>query len=205
MTDKFSKLYIALKFRLKGMEFYDAMRALEFAREIHSGMRKDGTTPEFQHQLEIAHYAMTLKDIEDLEGVIICSLLHDTDEDYPHLIPLDELQSFGQSRASAIRTLNKHTAPKGYDEYFARISQDKLASIVKGLDRINNFQSMNRGMFTIEKQKKYAHEVMYYFLVMLKIARKNFPRQMDAYYNIEYMLKSQHELITLFIDAKEAA
>lgn len=200
MSDKFSKLYIALKFRLKGMGFYDAMRALEFAREIHSGFRKDGFTPEFQHQLEIAHCAMTLKDIQDLEGVIICALLHDTDEDYPHNIPLGELHSYGEERARAIQALNKHRH-QDYVEYFNALSQNMLASIVKGLDRINNFQSMNRGKFTHEKQQKYANEVIEYFLPMLKKARKLFPKQMDAYYNIEFILKSQHELISLFLGA----
>jgi hypothetical protein len=62
---------------------------------------------------------------------------------------------------------------------------------------------MNRGKFTIEKQKKYADEVKKYFLVMAKKARKLFPRQMDAYYNAETMLKNQYELIQLFIDASE--
>lgn len=201
MNDKFSKLYIALKFRLKGMRMYDAMRALEFAKDIHDGYRKDGQTPEFQHQLEIAHYIMTLKDIDDLEGAIIVALLHDTDEDYPHDIPLGQLESFGSTRAVAIRTINKHTHTSD-EEYYARVAMNALASIVKGVDRINNFQSMNRGRFTIEKQIKYAKAVVDHFLPMLKKARKRFPTQMDAYYNIEYMLKSQHELLSLFIDAK---
>jgi len=36
---------------------------------------------------------------------------------------------------------------------------------------------------------------------MAKKARKLFPRQMDAYYNIETMLKYQYELIELLIEA----
>lgn len=200
MTDRFDKLYIALKFRLKGLGFYDAMRALERAKEIHDGYRKDGKTPEFQHQLEIALYIFTLKDVEDLEGAIIVALLHDTDEDYPHRLFTNELQAYGESRARAIRLLNKHT----HDDlgaYFEALCQDSLASLVKGVDRINNFQSMNRGKFTIPKQHKYADEVKNLFLPMLKNARKHFPKQMDAYYNIENMLKCQHELITLFLEA----
>jgi (p)ppGpp synthase/HD superfamily hydrolase len=202
MTTRFDKLYISLKFRLKGMGFYLAMDALEFAKDIHNGFRKDGNTPEFQHQLEIAHYIMTLKDVQDLEGSIIVALLHDTDEDNPNDIPLGKLESYGAERAKAIRMLNKHTH-KDYDEYFGSLAGNMLASLVKGVDRINNFQSMNRGKFTIEKQIKYAHEVVHYFLPMLKRARKSFPRQMDAYYNIENMLKSQHELVTLFINASK--
>lgn len=198
--DKFSKLYIALKFRLKGMGFYQAMKALEFAKDIHVGLRKDGETPEFQHQLEIAHYILTLKDIEDLEGAIIVALLHDTDEDYPFNI--QKLESFGDDRADAIRLLNKHRAPS-LEDYFYGLSTNVLAAIVKGADRINNFQSMNRGNFTIEKQQRYADEVVSFFLPMLKTARKAFPRQMDTFYNIEFILKSQHELVMMFINAEE--
>lgn len=200
--DKFSKLYIALKFRLKGAGFYQAMDALEFAREIHNGFRKDGLTPEFQHQLEIAHYVLTLKDINDLEGAIIVSLLHDTDEDNPNDIPLGKLESYGTERATAIRLLNKHRADSTA-EYFSGLATNVLAALVKGADRINNFQSMNRGKFTIEKQIRYAAEVAEHFLPMLKIARKKYPQHMDAFYNIEFILKSQHELITLFINASQ--
>jgi len=202
MTSNFDKLYIALKFRLKGMEFYDALRALELAKDIHDGFRKDGKTPEFQHQLEIALYIMTLKDVQDLEGSIICALLHDTDEDYPHLLSIGVLMAFGEPRMLAIHMLNKHRHDN-YDQYFSSLAGNMLASLVKGVDRINNFQSMNRGKFTISKQIKYADEVVVYFLPMLKKARKNFPKQMDAYYNIENMLKSQHELIMLFIGAMQ--
>jgi (p)ppGpp synthase/HD superfamily hydrolase len=198
MTSRFDKLYIALKFRLKGLGFYDALRALETAKDIHDGYRKDGKTPEFQHQLEIALYIFTLKDVQDLEGAIIVALLHDTDEDYPHSLKLDELMSYGEARARAIRLLNKHTH-ENLDSYFDALWRDELASLVKGVDRINNFQSMNRGKFTIPKQIKYADEVIRLFLPMLKKARKKFPQQMDAYYNIENMLKCQHELIMLFI------
>lgn len=195
MTDKFSKLYIALKFRLHGMGYFDALDALEYAREIHQGFRKDGTTPEFQHQLEIAKYILTLKGIEDLEGAIIVALLHDTDEDYPFQIPLGKLESYGKERAEAIMLLNKHrhqTLP----EYFAALPSNVLAAIVKGADRINNFQSMKRGQFKLEKQDRYAAEVRDYFLPMLKKARKRHAKYMDAFYNIETFLKFQYELIT---------
>ena len=62
---KFSKLYIALKFRLHGMGYFKAMQALEKGREIHDSIRKDGVTPEYQHQLEkddLFAYIRTTKD-----------------------------------------------------------------------------------------------------------------------------------------------
>jgi len=199
MTDRFDKLYIALKFRLHGMGYFKALNALEIAKEIHDGYRKDGKTPEFQHQLEIALYIMTLKDIEQLEDTIIVALLHDTDEDYPHDLSHEQKQQFDGFSIQRIEMLNKHRAVS-MEEYFRMIGNDRVCSLVKGVDRINNFQSMH-GAFTIEKQIKYAVEVKEFFLPMLKRARKKYPKQMDAYYNIENMLKSQYQLVTLFINA----
>ena len=203
MADKFSKLYIALKFRLHGMGFFKALVALEKGRDIHSGFRKDGKTPEYQHQLEIALFVLTLKDVQDLEGAIICALLHDTLEDYPTAVSEAWIiTQFGNDILKSLHYLDKHRW-ENYDVYFANLAEDMNGSLVKLCDRINNFQSMNRGKFTIEKQKKYAEEVKKYFLVMAKKARKMFPRQMDAYYNTEVMLKNQYELIQLFIEASE--
>ena len=201
MTEKFSKLYIALKFRLHGMGFFKALVALEKGRDIHDGWRKDGKTPEYQHQLEIALFILTLKDVQDLEGAIICALLHDTLEDYPTSVSEAWIiKEFGDDILQTLHYLDKNRW-KNYDVYFHNLSQDMNGSIVKLCDRVNNFQSMNRGKFTMEKQKKYAEEVKHYFLTMAKKARKLFPRQMDAYYNIETMLKYQYELIELLIEA----
>lgn len=200
MAEKFSKLYIALKYRLLGMGYFKALVALEKGREIHDGFRKDGVTPEYQHQLEIALYVLTLKGITQLEEVIVCALLHDTLEDYPERVNQSWIVSnFGTEVLKTLQYLDK-TQWKDYPLYFSNLSQDRNGSIVKLSDRINNFQSMNRGKFTIEKQKKYAQEVKEYFLPMSKKARKLFPEQMDAYFNIETMLKNQYELIELFIN-----
>lgn len=201
MTEKFSKLYIALKFRLHGMGFFKALVALEKGRDIHDGWRKDGKTPEYQHQLEIALFILTLKDVQDLEGAIICALLHDTLEDYPASVSTSWIiKEFGDDILQTLHYLDKNRW-ENYDVYFHNLSQDMNGSIVKLCDRVNNFQSMNRGKFTMEKQKKYAEEVKHYFLTMAKKARKLFPRQMDAYYNIETILKYQYELIELLIEA----
>lgn len=203
MTEKFSKLYITLKFRLHGMKFYKALIALEKGKTIHDGYRKDNITPEYQHQLEIALFILTLKDIQDLESAIICALLHDTLEDYPTLI--DEIwidKTFGSEILEILKFLDKNRWPT-LELYFDNLTRSAVGSIVKLCDRINNFQSMNRGKFSIEKQKKYSNEVKNYFLKMSKQSRKLFPQQMDAYYNIETMLKNQYELIQLFIEEKE--
>ncbi len=199
MTDKFTKLYIALKFRLHGAKYFKALKALEFGMSIHTGFRKDGETPEFQHQIEIALYILTLKDIDDLETVMICALLHDTLEDYSNQVSQAVIKKmFGDEVLHILNMLNKKLW-NDYSVYFKQLGECPIGSIVKLSDRINNFQSMSRGNFSVDKQEKYAAEVMEHFLPMAKISRKLFPTQMDAYYNIEIMLKNQYELISLFV------
>lgn len=202
MTTKYSKLYISVKFRLHGLGYFRALDALEWGKQVHNGFRKDGVTPEFQHQLEIALFILTLKDIQNMEDCIICALLHDGPEDYPHQFPAGEVvKRFGHGVWHTLQYLDKNRVSEMM--YFTNLGNDMNGSIVKLCDRINNFQSMNRGKFTIEKQIRYRDEVVNQFLPMAKQARKNFPRQMDAYYNIETMLKNQLELVNLFIDAKK--
>lgn len=200
---KFSKLYIALKFRLHGLGYFDAMAVLELCRKIHRGFRKNGITPSFQHQLEIAHFILTLRDVSNVEDTIIAALCHDSMEDYPgHFLKEFRMVAEGsiseRAKEVAITTslqLDKHRY-SDYNEYFSALSKNMICSVVKGVDRINNFQSMERGNFKTTKQQTYSDEVVTYFLPMLKEARKRFPKQMDSYYMIEYVLKSQHELIS---------
>lgn len=195
--ENFDKIFIALKFRLQGMGFYKALEALEKAKEIHKHYRKDGKTKEFQHQVEIALFALTLKNVENLEDVIICSLLHDTMEDYSDAMSEEYIkEKFGQHNLTTLKFLNKKLW-RNYEEYFKNLANDMVGSLVKLIDRINNAQSMERGNFTLEKQMNYCNEIKVYFLPMAKQARKNFPKQMDAYYNIETVLKSQVELLEI--------
>jgi (p)ppGpp synthase/HD superfamily hydrolase len=191
MTSRYQKLEIALRYYLKGARYHTALEALDFALSIHTGTRKDGVTPEVQHQIEIALYCITLKDLIEEERTIVLSLLHDVVEDYPEV--LGKLHAkFGPQITSDCQILNK--TGKSYDKYFELIAADSCTSIVKGADRVHNVNSMI-GVFSKEKQKKYIEEVNKHFLPMLKTARKAFPAQMDAYMNVMHMLRSQVNLL----------
>ena len=195
MNSKYEKLFTALKYYLLGHNYLLALKALQFARSYHSGTRKDGSTPEFQHQLEICHFILTLKNLENEELTIVCALLHDVMEDYN--IPVQTMESeFSPEVCSIVLRLSKvyQGSKKSMPTYFDEISSCPIASIVKGSDRIHNLQSMV-GVFSKEKQKDYISEVKTYFLPMIKAASYSHPKQSMAYFNIKHMLKSQIELI----------
>lgn len=198
MNNKFQKLHIALQNYLHGARYFRALKAYHLAKQHHTGTRKDGITPEFQHQIEIALLITTLKDVVNEEDCIIVALLHDLLEDYPYVTAADISKLVGDNATTSIITISKKLKGKerceSLEQYFVGISKDQEASIVKGCDRIRNLQTMV-GVFSVEKQREYLDETYQYFLPMLKIAAGNFPMQYLAYMNIRTTLKSQIELL----------
>jgi (p)ppGpp synthase/HD superfamily hydrolase len=172
--------------------YYETIEALEWAKTVHTGMRKDGVTPEFQHQLQIAHYVRTLHTSLIYPAETLTAVLyHDLKEDYPELTL--ELQSRCSDRVfNAVKLLDKNG--KTHEAYFHDLATDCIGSVAKGGDRIHNLQTMV-GVFSPEKQLAYVEEVELHFLPMLKEARRRFPRQEPAYENIKHVLTTQVELI----------
>ena len=199
---KYEKLFTALKYYMIGKNYTTALSALEFARSFHTGFRKNGIDPEYLHQVSIALYTSSLKGVQNEEMVLALSCLHDTPEDYD----VDKsilVNRFGEelTRKTLILSKKYQGREKTMSEYFGEIGDDIDCSIVKGADRVNNVQTMI-GVFSEEKQKKYIKEVEELFLPMLKTAKKNFPTQTHAYFNISQMLKNQVELVKAIHDKK---
>jgi (p)ppGpp synthase/HD superfamily hydrolase len=193
--DRYQKLFIALRYYLLGKEYYSALKALDYGQTHHTGLRKDGKTKEFQHQVEIALFLTTLKNLKNEEVALTSALLHDVVEDYD--VSPEEIKSmFGSEVSEIVWLLTKKykNQEKEKKQYFEDLAKNPIASIVKGSDRIHNVQSMV-GVFSTEKQKSYIKEVEDMFLPMIKRAKYFCPEQSAAYFNIEHMLKSQIELI----------
>lgn len=187
---------------LLGKEFFDAVKALEFAALYHTGIRKDGITPEFHHQISIAHYLRTLPNIRNPEKVFVTAFLHDLVEDYS-ISPEIIREMFGDAVAMAVLLMSKKymSDVKDKKEYYAAMRGNPIASLCKGADRIHNFQTMPT-VFSCEKQLRYISECEEHILPMLAAARNNFPDQELAYENIKHALKGQIELIKLVIEAR---
>lgn len=205
----FEKLKISLRYWMIGAAsaepaYWQALDAMEYAEGLHAGTRKDGKTPEFQHQMEIAQYLRTLhKSLLFPAQTLAVAFLHDVAEDFD--ISFEELEKrFGSQIATAVRLLTKKHrgfhVPK--DQYFKQIAGDPIASAVKGADRVNNLQSM-LGVFTQAKQQSYCLEAAENFLPMLKRARRQFPTQELVYENIKLLMRSQLALLAAVHSASE--
>lgn len=181
---------------------YLALEALEFASKFHTGTRKDGTTPEFSHQVAIAQYVRTLlSSLTYPEETLATIFLHDTpeDADVGHL----EIHSkFGELVATPVKLLTKEHRgiKKPIELYYQEMATNPISSIAKGGDRIHNQYTMN-GVWGPEKQKKYITETSELLLPMLKEARRLFPKQEPAYENEKFVLKSQIALTQAMINS----
>lgn len=201
----YSKLEHALKYYLVGAKFHLALKAFNFAKQHHGGLRKDGVTPEFQHQLEIALYVTTLKGIPNEEELIFYALMHDVLEDNSS-ITIDDLlnELFPKHWVENLLLISKkyrgQKTVSDLDAYFYNMIECPSIILVKGIDRINNLQTMG-GVFTIEKQLAYVTEVRTYFLPTLKIGAAKAPELFPAFMNVRTVLKCQVGLIEQVIEA----
>lgn len=196
MDNTHSKREVSLRYWLQGRNYNMALRAMNLAKQHHTGLRKDGVTPEFDHQVSIAHYLRTLDgSLLYPQETYAAALLHDVREDYG-LADLEIRDKFGDRTADAVHALSKEFRGDRRSEadVFAMIAADPIASVVKGCDRIHNHQTMI-GVFSTQKQVEYIDETNGWFFPMLKQARRAFPEQEPAYENVKTMLKSQIQLI----------
>jgi (p)ppGpp synthase/HD superfamily hydrolase len=197
------KLTISMRYWLYGKGYYKAVEAMEFAAQYHKGFRKDGVTPEFSHQISIAHYVRTLPGLMYEEDTLATVFLHDVREDYD--VEDHEIRArFGNLVADGVDAMTKtfRGVKRAEQHVFDTIARNPIASIAKGADRIHNFQTMV-GVFSVDKQKVYVDEGREFFLPMLKTARRMFPRQEPAYENIKHMLRTQMDLVKAIHAAAE--
>jgi (p)ppGpp synthase/HD superfamily hydrolase len=179
----------ALKYFMLGKGYTVGIAALGFAERHHLGYRKDGSTPSFHHQVQIALSILSLRDVADEQLCLVGAILHDVREDAQ--VPHEEiLGAFGEKAAHLIELLTKKfgNLKKDFDEYIEDLSMDREGALVKGEDRCNNLASMF-GVFELEKIKTYTDEAEYVFLPMLKKASKYFPEQSHAFMAVSQKMK----------------
>lgn len=189
---KFEKAIIAIRYWLLAKEWFKVLEAMELASNKHTGLRKDGKTPAFHHQLSVVYYLRTIyKNLLYPEETFIVAFLHDVVEDCSvSIVEIEQL--FGKRIADVVKLLTK--IDNNTQLYYDNIALDPIASIVKASDRIHNVQSMI-GVFTNQKQIEYVKETTTFVIPMIKKARRLFPQQEPIYENAKHFLRCQIQLI----------
>lgn len=173
-------------------------RALDYAREMHAGQfrnRSDGvgTVPYIYHPMLMTCHALALGLEED--DLLSTCLLHDVCEDCgvaPDALPV------GEAAREAVRLLTK---PKDFDDsaaaeraYYDAISENRIAAMVKLLDRCNNVSGMAAG-FSAHRMARYIRETLDYVYPLLDKARKAYPEYANALFLIRYHMRSVVETV----------
>ena len=210
VSGKFEKLFISMQYFLLGLivhnsKYQVSYDAMMYAAEVHIGFRKDGKTPAFQHQLEIAHLLRTMiRNMMHPAETLASVFLHDTPEDYD--VPYAEmLERFGKMVADATRLLNKYDEngnPKPLDEYYAALAYCPICSLAKPGDNGHN-QSTMVGVFAYKKQFEYSLNIRTRSWDMIKVARRLWPQQEAAYENLKFLLRVQFNAVQAMLSAVE--
>jgi (p)ppGpp synthase/HD superfamily hydrolase len=191
----FDKIRASLRYWFLGRDYFNALKAMEIGLEYHTGTRKNGA-PEYIHQISQMQYARTLERHLLYPEDTFCTIaLHDIVED--HKYPRSSIKPFGDRVYRAVELMtdaDESGEDKNLADYFRAMGFDPIASFCKGVDRMHNYQTMMQ-IFKVEKKQRYLAEGVDHILPMLKIARKQFPEQEQAYHNVSHILRMQIELI----------
>lgn len=177
---------------------YQTKRALAFAREKHDGQyRKPGHSkeriPYINHPLLLTCHALALG-LEDDDMLSAC-LLHDVCEDCG--VALDELPVNEQTR-EAIRLVTKPEnfgkTDSEYRTYYEGIAENRIALLVKLLDRCNNISGMAT-CFTDKHMAEYIKETQEYIHPLMEKARAEYPEYSNQLFLIRYHMNSVLEAL----------
>ncbi|MDE7200337.1 MAG: helix-turn-helix domain-containing protein [Lachnospiraceae bacterium] len=183
------RMYTYIKTYAGVKKLYQTSKVLPYARELHKGQIRKGKdkVPYIYHPLLISCHALALG-LDD-DNLISTALLHDVCEDCG--IPADELP-VNKETQTAVFLLTKNSIDE--EQYFARISQNAVATMVKLLDRCNNISSMAAG-FSKEKMVEYIKETERWFYPLLQKAKYEFPMYSNQIFLIKYHMTSVIEVI----------
>ena len=170
-------------------------QALYFTREQHQGQfRKkqkysDVMIPYVYHPLMMACHAQSMGIGDDELLAVI--LLHDVCEDCG--VKPEELP-FSQEVRDAVDLLTKKPLPgmtktEANVRYYEAISRNRIASIVKVIDRCNNVSTMALS-FSEEKLNEYIEETENFVMPLLVRIKHSYPEYNNAIFLIKYQMLS---------------
>ena len=179
-------------------------QALYYAKLAHSGqLRKKQKfsceRPNYiVHPLEMTCHLQSMHIEED--EMLAVSLLHDVCEDCS--VTPEELP-FSDTVRHSVMLLTKHKDPALTKEemnirYYDGISHDRIASIVKLIDRCNNVSTMALA-YSNEKLDEYIVETEAFVMPLLKAVKKSWPEYMDLTFLVEYQLVAVMESVKVML------
>ena len=191
-----NKMYTYIKAYATAKKLYQTLRVLPYVREKHDGQVRKGAdrVPYVYHPLLIACHALSLGMCDD--DLLSAALLHDVSEDCK--VPIEELPVNEETREAVALLTKDFEALRESEEavvaYYRSISGNRIASVVKLLDRCNNISGM-AAAFSEKKMAGYIRETEMYIYPLLEKTSDNFPEYSNQIFLIKYHMTSVIEAI----------
>lgn len=190
------RMYTYVKTYVTAKEMYQSARVLPYVREKHAKQVRKGKdkVPYINHPLLMACHALALGFRDD--NLISAALLHDVCEDCG--VPIEELPVNDETKEAVALLTKDFKALKESEEavkaYYDNIANNRIAAIVKLLDRCNNVSGM-AACFSEEKMAFYIYETETYIYPLFDIIEGNYPEHAQQIFLIKYHLMSVVEAI----------
>ncbi len=174
--------------------------ALPFMKKSHAGQVRKGAAqvPYIYHPLSMARHSIAMGLTED--ALLAAILLHDVCEDcgvVPWELPVNETvqEAVKYLTFQKPEGMTKAQAKAGY---FAAIAENRIASLVKLLDRCNNISAMAGG-FTKERMVQYIEETECYLLPLCNRLKEQYEEYRNPLFILEYQMRSVMESLKGFL------
>lgn len=184
------RMYTYIKTYASVKNLHQTSKVLPYARELHKGQVRKGKdkVPYIYHPLLIACHALALG-LDD-DNTVSAALLHDVCEDCGVTVdelPVNELTKEAVSLLTKVDSIDN-------EQYYQRISQNPIATMIKLLDRCNNVSGMAAG-FSKEKLIAYIKETENVVYPLLQKAKSEYPMYSNQIFLIKYHMTSVIEAI----------
>lgn len=183
-------MYTYVKTYANAKRMFQTSRVLPYARELHEGQVRKGNdqVPYIYHPLLITCHALALG-LED-DNIVSAALLHDICEDCG--VKVEDLP-VNDITKEAVRLLTKEDGADE-EEYYRKILENPIATMVKLLDRCNNISGMAAG-FSKEKLVEYIKETEKLIYPLLRKAKNEYAMYSNQIFLIKYHMLSVIEAI----------
>ena len=170
-------------------EMKNTLLALNIAEQAHSTQTRKGSgEPYFYHPLAVAQYCIDAG--ADRDEIVATALLHDILEDTETTV--SDLKARGIDDV-VIEAVELVTKKRNFDklkddkEYYDKISQNEIASIVKVADRCHNLSTMGV-CWDADRILSYIKETEDYTIPLLKNARWRYPQYLKTFHILEKII-----------------
>lgn len=171
--------------------FHQTEIALVLMKKYHEGQVRDGSgqVPYINHPLTMACHALALH-VENDE-MLAAILLHDVCEDCG--VKIEELPVNENVREAVDRLTfcvkDGESRKEAKKRYYEKICENKMAALIKLIDRCNNISTMASG-FTKQRMLKYIRETEEYILPLLSLVKNETLEWRQSAFLLEYQIRS---------------